>query len=183
MPTNTRNPLRLAPFRGGTSKFRVQAVIETPKGSRNKYAYDEESGLFGLRKVLPEGMVFPYDFGFIPSTKAEDGDPLDVLILMDAPAFPGCLVNVRLIGVFEGEQTENGKKQRNDRLIAVANDSYNHSDVKELSQLNRNLLDGMGKFFENYHQGKNDSFKVLARKNSKAAMRLLEKATAGSASD
>jgi inorganic pyrophosphatase len=183
MNTAAKNPLRLGAFRSRKSKDQVQVIIETPKGSRNKYAYDEETGLFELRKVLPAGMVFPYDFGFIPSTKAEDGDPLDVLIFMDTPAFPGCLVTVRLIGVFEGEQTEDGKKQRNDRLIAVASNSFNHSDVKELNQLNRNLLDEMTNFFENYHQGKDDKFKVIGRKGSKAAMRMLEKARAAGESE
>ena len=80
------NPIRLSSF---DDEGQVRVVIETPRGSRNKYAFDAEQRTFVLKKVLPEGMVFPHDFGFIPSTKAEDGDPLDVLILMDQPAFPG----------------------------------------------------------------------------------------------
>src|SRR5688500_10091266 len=71
-------------------------IIETPKGSRNKYKYDEQRGLFKLRKMLPLGSIFPFDFGFLPSTRGADGDPLDVLVLMDAPTFPGCVVLVRL---------------------------------------------------------------------------------------
>src|SRR5690242_14418380 len=78
-------------------------VAETPKGSRNKYAYDDEHGIFRLRKVLPAGMSFPYEFGFVPATLAADGDPIDVLVLMDQPAFPGCVLSCRLIGVIEGE--------------------------------------------------------------------------------
>src|SRR3954464_1041429 len=66
-------------------------VIETPKGSHNKYKYEPELGAFTLAGVLPEGMAFPYDFGFFPSTKADDGDPFDVLLLMDSPAFCGCV--------------------------------------------------------------------------------------------
>src|SRR3954463_14122202 len=87
----------------------LNVVVETPKGSRNKYSFDEESGLFVLKGVLPSGAYFPYDFGFIPSTKGGDGDPLDVLVLMDEPAFPGCLLSARLIGVIEARQTEKGK--------------------------------------------------------------------------
>jgi inorganic pyrophosphatase len=68
-----------------------RAIIETPKGSRNKFDYDPETNLFMLAGLLPEGMMFPFDFGFIPSTLAEDGDPLDILVLMDAPAHAGCL--------------------------------------------------------------------------------------------
>src|SRR5678816_3881477 len=105
----------------------LNVLVDTPKGSRNKFKYDEERGLFKLGGVLPVGAVFPFDFGFIPSTVGGDGDPLDVLILMDEPAFPGCLVKAKLIGVIEAEQTEEKKTTRNDRLIAVAADSRNHS--------------------------------------------------------
>nr|MDQ3622507.1 inorganic diphosphatase [Verrucomicrobiota bacterium] len=94
----------------------VNAIVDTPRGSQNKFKYDEESGLFMLGGAMPAGVVFPFEFGFIPSTAGGDGDPLDLLILMDAPTFVGCLVRARLIGVIEAEQTENGKTLRNDRL-------------------------------------------------------------------
>ena len=83
----------------------IKAVIETPKGCRNKYTYDEDTGTFQLKKTLPEGMVFPYNFGFIPQTHAPDGDPADILVLMDEPAFAGCIAEVRIIGVINAEQT------------------------------------------------------------------------------
>ena len=102
------DPTRLAPF-DKEFQSRIQVIIETPKGSRNKFAFDPEQEVFALAKVLPAGMVFPYDFGFIPSTKAEDGDPTDVLVLMDEPAFPGVLVKCRVIGVIEGEQGKIGR--------------------------------------------------------------------------
>src|SRR5215217_8069110 len=89
------------------------AVIESPKNSRNKFNYDPESNLFKLASLLPEGMSFPFDFGFIPSTRGEDGDPLDVMVLMDEPAHVGCLMEVRLIGVIEADQTEHGKTEKN----------------------------------------------------------------------
>ncbi len=99
----------------------VNVVIETPKGSRNKYAYDGELAVFTLGGVLPAGAVFPFDFGFVPSTLGEDGDPLDVLLLLDESVPPGCLVKARLIGAIEAKQTEpDGKQMRNDRLLAVA---------------------------------------------------------------
>src|SRR3979409_85017 len=90
-----------------------RAIIETPKSSRNKFDYDPESNLFKLGGLLPEGMMFPFDFGFIPSTLGEDGDPLDILVLMDAPAHVGCLIEIRLIGIIEAEQTEDGKTVSN----------------------------------------------------------------------
>src|SRR5579871_5314832 len=82
---------------------RLNVIIETPKGSRNKFDFNHRQGLFELGKVLPTGMAFPYDFGFVPGTRAPDGDPLDVLVLMDEPAFSGCKVLCRLIGVIEEE--------------------------------------------------------------------------------
>jgi len=96
---------------------RLNVVVDTPKGSRNKYKFDERQGQWRLGKVLPQGMSFPYDFGFIPSTRGEDGDPVDVLLLSDVPSFPGCIIPARLIGVIEAEQTEGEKTVRNDRLV------------------------------------------------------------------
>src|SRR5437588_10077329 len=99
-------------LKSSDDKKTVRVVVETPKGSRNKYAFDLEQKVFALRKVLPAGMAFPYDFGFVPSTRAEDGDPVDVLVLMDEPAFEGCVVACRPIGVIEGEQKEGEKTTR-----------------------------------------------------------------------
>src|SRR5512138_2441189 len=82
------------------------AVIETPRGSQNKFKYEPELGLFLLHKTLPAGMAFPYEFGYIPGTQAEDGDPIDVIIFMDQPGFAGCVLVVRLVGVIEAEQKE-----------------------------------------------------------------------------
>src|SRR6202030_4736440 len=103
------------------AKTRVcRAVIETPKGCRNKFDYDPDSGLFKLGGLLPEGMMFPFDFGFVPSTLGADGDPLDIMVLMDAPAHVGCLIEVRIIGVIGAKQVQHGKSEINDRLLGVA---------------------------------------------------------------
>jgi inorganic pyrophosphatase len=108
-----------------------QVIIETPRGSRNKYKYHEETGRMKFSKVLPEGMMFPYDFGFIPAKKANDGDPLDVLVLSDEPMFPGCEIECRIVGVRKATQRENGKENRNDRLIAVAEGSVLYAEVNQ----------------------------------------------------
>jgi inorganic pyrophosphatase len=121
-------------------------------------------------------MVFPYDFGFVPSTRAEDGDPIDVLLLMDEQAFPGCVVESRLIGVIEAEQQEDGRTTRNDRLVAVAKESHSHSNLRELRDLNRKLLRELGEFFANYQQLSGARFKVLGYKGPREAMALLAKA-------
>src|SRR5258705_4040827 len=118
-------------------KGTCRAIIETPKGSRNKFDYDPESKLFMLGGLLPEGMMFPFDFGFIPSTLGEDGDPLDVLVLMDAPAHVGCLIDVRIIGIIQAEQTQDGKTKRNDRLLGVAIHSYDHEGVESIDDVSK----------------------------------------------
>jgi inorganic pyrophosphatase len=167
------NLFNLSAYDSGSDELNV--IIETPKGSRNKYNYDEESQLFKLGGVLPAGAVFPYDFGFIPSTLGGDGDPLDVLLLMDEPAFPGCLVPARLIAVIEAEQTErDGETTRNDRLIALAADSHTHSSVRTLADLSSNLLDEIEHFFVSYNQIKGKEFKPLGRFGHVKAAKLIE---------
>src|SRR5690349_1060809 len=97
-----------------SQRLQCRPIIETPKGRRNKFNYDPESQLFELGSLVAEGLEFPFDFGFIPSTLGDDGDPLDIMILMDEPAHVGCLLDVRLIGVIEAEQFEDRKKVTND---------------------------------------------------------------------
>jgi inorganic pyrophosphatase len=169
------NPSKLAAL-NSKQKDIVQVVIETPRGSRNKYAFDPKQRVFTLKKVLPEGMVFPHDFGFIPSTQADDGDPLDVLLLMDQPAFPGCVVEARLIGVIEGEQVQDGNGERNDRLLAVAESSHTHSGVRSIKDLNPSLLEEIEKFLVNYHANDRTEFKVISCKGPQAAAKQLVKA-------
>jgi inorganic pyrophosphatase len=156
----------------------LNAVIETPKGHRNKYKFDEERGLFLLDGVLPAGAVFPFDFGFVPSTIGGDGDPLDVLVLMDEPAFTGCLVPSNLIGVIEAEQTEDGETSRNDRLIAVAAKSRNHREIKALDQIAENLVREVEHFFVSYNEVKGKRFKPLGRSGPERARQLVEQGQA-----
>ena len=153
----------------------VYAVIETPRGSRNKYTYDEQNDYFELTKVLPAGTVFPLDFGFIPNTLAEDGDPLDILVITDYPGFTGCVVKVRVIGVLMVEQTEkDGKSMRNDRIISVASDSLNFADLKNIVDMNINLLDEIIHFFGYYNEMAGKEFKLLKKQGSSTALKLIK---------
>jgi inorganic pyrophosphatase len=128
-----------------------RVIIETPKGSRNKYKFAEDFCCFQLAKVLPEGMSFPFDFGFLPGTMGADSDPLDVLLLMDQPTFCGCLILSRLIGVIEAMQTEkDGTTERNDRLVAVPLESHNFGKVRSLKDLDQQMLDEIERFFTSY---------------------------------
>src|SRR3954463_5598256 len=160
---------RLAPFENDS----LMVVIETPKGSPNKLAFEPRYGTFVLKGVLPAGAGFPFDFGFVPSTRADDGDPLDVLVLMDAPVYPGCIVPSRLIGVIEAEQTEAGKTERNDRLLAVAINSAAHRSIRQLSDLSEDLVSQIEHFFVSYNEMKGKRFEVKRRAGSKRARALV----------
>ncbi|MEZ2348833.1 inorganic diphosphatase [Terriglobus sp. RCC_193] len=154
----------------------VQVIIETPAASRNKFAFDPDRKIFALKKVLPAGMTFPYDFGFLPRTKAGDGDPIDVLLLMDVPAYPGISVMARLIGVIEGEQIDGKKKIRNDRLVAVAEANHMYANVKKLNDLPRKWITELEVFFVNYHNLEGKKFRLLGTKGADTAMKLIRQA-------
>jgi inorganic pyrophosphatase len=151
----------------------LTVIIETPKGSQNKYAYDPRFGTFVLDGVLPAGAVFPFDFGFVPSTIGDDGDPLDVLVLMDAAAFTGCIVASRLIGVIEAEQTENSKTFRNDRLIAVAAKSVTHRSLRDISDVSDDLVGQIEHFFISYNMAKGKTFEPKGRSGRERASAFL----------
>jgi inorganic pyrophosphatase len=154
----------------------IQVIVETPAQSRNKFAFDPMQSIFALKKVLPAGMVFPYDFGFLPKTKAPDGDPIDVLLLMDEPAFPGVAVKARLIGVIEGEQLDGSRKIRNDRLVAVADANHMYANVRKLSDLPSKWLKELQVFFVNYHNLEGKEYRLLGCRGTKQALRLIKEA-------
>lgn len=121
-------------------------------------------------------MDFPYDFGFLPRTLAPDGDAIDVLLLMDEPAFPGCPVKSRLIGVIEGEQIDGKKRIRNDRLVAIAEANHMYANIRKLKDLPDQFLQELQDFFVNYHQLEGKKYKLLGCKGNNAAMILIRKA-------
>ncbi len=164
---------RKAQLNDAQDHLELALIIETPKRSRNKFKFDEESGRYKLSKVLPQGMYFPYDFGFIPDTKAPDGDPLDVLLLMDEPTFPGCEVPARLIGVIEARQRSEGETTRNDRLIAVSTGSPDHGSIQHIDDLDDNVLRGIEEFFRAYQHFEGGSFEPLARRGPARAKAIL----------
>src|SRR5437899_6848344 len=156
------------------AKRTCRAIIETPKGCRNKFDYDPDSGQFMLGGLLPEGMMFPFDFGFIPSTLGDDGDPLDILVLMDAPAHVGCLIEVRIIGIIKAQQTEDGKTEANDRLLGVAIHSYDHQDLESIEDVSQTLLDQLEAFFISYNKQRGKKFKVTGTGGPKKAISFLK---------
>jgi len=168
---------QIRPF-GPKSEY-VNVIIETPKGSRTKFKYDEEHGVFMFDKALPMGQAFPFDFGFIPSTKGEDGDPLDVLVLTDEPTFTGCLIHGKLLGVIEAEQTEDGETDRNDRLIAVPIEVKSGKPPSGASdRLEPDVVENIRKFFVAYNQLQGKQFKALRCAGPERAAELITTASA-----
>jgi inorganic pyrophosphatase len=160
------------------SDGRALVVIETPRESRNKFKFDPSLGSFRLVKVLPAGMEFPFDFGYLAGTRAQDGDPLDVLVLMDAPVPVGCLVRCRLIGVIEAEEqkTSGGSWVRNDRLIAVADESDAQRHIRTLARLDPGLLSEIEAFFTTYNEIAGHGFRCLGRRGPQRARSLAHQA-------
>jgi inorganic pyrophosphatase len=167
----------------GESLFRIPArdpesgllhvIVDTPAGSPIKFKYDIENRCYKASYLFAPGTVFPFDFGSVPSTLAEDGDPLDALVLMEKPSFTGCLVPVRLLGVLEAEQTQEGKTFRNDRLIGAAEVSREYEGLSTLKDVPTRLLKDLESFFVFYNATRGRIFKVLGRFGPDRARRLV----------
>lgn len=164
-------------FASGSDRL-IHAIIETPKGSRNKYAFQEESGLYLLKKVLPAGTAFPLDFGFIPGTKAADGDPLDVLIISEQRSYPGCLMQCRPIGVIKGEQRSHGARKyiRNDRVLAVPDASIDYAGLRSISGLGRELRQDLTHFFIYYNAMAGGDYRLIRTGGAAEAVRTIKSA-------
>ncbi len=167
------DPSRLKPVDEKNDDI-IRVIIETPKGSRNKYAFNPDEKAFTLKKVLPAGMTFPYEFGFVPSTEADDGDPVDVLVLMDEPAFPGCVVKCRIIGVIQGEQGNGKKTERNDRVIAVEIGNHQWEHIDHIDNLGKQFVKEIEEFFVNYHDLTGKEYRILDVKGPGAARKCVD---------
>ena len=139
----------------------TDVVVETPKNSRFKYKYEHDLKGFKMAKVLPAGLVFPYDFGFIPKTKGEDGDELDILVISEHALFPGCIVECKIIGSIKANQTEHGETKRNDRIIGVPVFSDLHQNIESLEDISKDKMKGIQDFFIHYNELANKKFEVV----------------------
>src|SRR5690242_19420787 len=159
-----------------TASGLINMIIDTPKGSRNKFKYDEEAACFRLSRILPAGALFPFDFGSIPQTLAEDGDALDVLLLSEASSFPGCLVTGKLISIISAEQTEKGKTIRNDRLLAVPVTPANPALFSDIGDLPDPWLTEIEHFFISYNRIQGREYNPINRGGPEEAEEALSKA-------
>jgi inorganic pyrophosphatase len=168
MPDLTRLPHHL-----DTKSGACRAIIETPKGYRSKFDYDPKARLFRLKTILPDGMSFLLDFGFVPSTLCDDGDPLDVMVLADGETCVGALLDVRLIGVIEAREVEDERAERNDRLLAVVSPSNLYAAIKPPNDLPDTFVENLGQFWINKDRLDGKAFTVLGVRGPDEAIRLV----------
>ena len=155
----------------------VDAIVETPRGSTVKYDYDTASGLFKLKKELPAGMIFPHDFGFIPHTMGQDGDPLDIIIISEFASFPGCLVECKIIGSMQARQKEKKKSKtaiENDRFLAVPVVSRLFKDTNNIEELPDHVMKELEAFFIQYNQMEGRSFQITGTSGPGASFKLIK---------
>ena len=126
----------------------VRCLIEIPKGSRNKYEYDERLGGIKLDRFLFSSVVFPADYGFIPETLAEDGDALDAMVLVGEPTFPGCVIEVRAIAILRMSDD----RGQDDKIICVPYEDPHWSDLEDLDDIPSQLRIEVEHFFSIYKQ-------------------------------
>jgi inorganic pyrophosphatase len=129
-------------------EFTIEAFVEIPRGSRNKYEYDHCEGLFRLDRVLFSSVHYPTDYGFIPDTLADDGDPLDVMIIVEEPTFPGCRVRARPIGVLVMAD----ERGTDEKILAVPDADPRFDDIRDISDIQRHWLREIENFFATYKE-------------------------------
>lgn len=151
----------------------MDIIIETPRYSTVKYKFEPQRNAFRLLKMLPAGFVFPYDFGFLPNTEGEDGDPLDVLVISELTTFPGCVMDCRIIGCLAAEQTAGNQVLRNDRYIAVPEVSLQFAHIHSIEQLPAVLLTEIKTFFTGYIGAEGKELKFTAELNESSALTML----------
>ena len=165
------NFINLPPF---TEDGDVHVVVETPRGSRAKFEYDPKLEAFILSKSLLTGLTYPDDWGFVPSTKAADGDPLDIMVIHDAATFPGIVLTCRIIGVLQIEQKSKGKAERNDRLFAVPRRSHSEQGLRDVRDLSKPIQQELEKFFIATDELEDKKLEIIGWKGPKIAMKAIK---------
>lgn len=152
----------------------MDIIIETPKNSTVKYKYDHEHRMFRLHKVLPTGLAFPFDFGFIPNTLAEDDDPIDALVVSEFPGFPGCVMDCRIVGCIQVEQRKLQRLIRNDRYLAIPEQSRVYENVISIEDIPVSIITEIESFFTTYMKEEGREFQLLGNLNASQAEALLD---------
>lgn len=156
----------------------LNVVVETPAGSRIKYTWQPELQVFKVTKVLASGLRFPHDFGFVPGTRADDGAPLDALVLGDGPMAVGSLVECRVLGAFQVATSDKpgGKMTRNDRLVVVPEPSWRGRSWNAMTDLGESLVAELAGFLRSYVEREGRGFELLGTVGPRDALKLVEQA-------
>jgi len=149
----------------------INLAIEIPGGSKNKYEFDKDLNAFALDRVLYSSLQYPYDYGFVPNTLADDGDPLDGMVLMDQPTFPGCIVPARAIGMLE--MIDDG--DRDEKLLCVPTEDPRYQNVKSLGDIAQHRQDEIAEFFRTYKNLENKVTEILGWKDVEQVSTLVDK--------
>jgi inorganic pyrophosphatase len=150
----------------------LNVIVETPSGSHYKYAYDPEKELMKIKYELPVGYYFPVNFGFVPQTLAEDGDPLDALVFSDESLVSGCLIETRIIGVLKARQNKDGRIVRNDRILVVPT-GLSFDQIKTLNDINKSILGQLENFFISYNKYRKVNLEILQREGPVQAQKII----------
>ena len=169
------NFINLPPF---TEDGEVRVVVETPRGSRAKFSYDPKLETFILSKSLLTGLTYPHDWGFVPSTKGDDGDPLDVMVIHDATTFPGIVLTCEIIGTLQIEQKSKGKAERNDRLFAVPRRSHSELGLNDVRELSKPVQQELEKFFIATDELEDKTLEIIGWKGPKTALKAIKQSAA-----
>jgi len=152
----------------------INVLIEIPAGSKNKYEFDKDLQAFALDRVLYSSVQYPYDYGFVPNTLADDGDPLDGMVLMDQPTFPGCVIAARPIGMLE--MIDGG--DRDEKILCVPDKDPRYAQVQSLEDIAEHRLDEISEFFKSYKNLEKKVTEILGWKNVDQVMPLVEQCIA-----
>jgi inorganic pyrophosphatase len=148
----------------------INVLIEIPGGSKNKYEFDKDMNAFALDRVLFASVKYPYDYGFVPNTLADDGDPLDGMVIMDEPTFPGCVIAARPIGMLE--MIDGG--DRDEKILCVPVEDPRYKEVKSLKDIAPHRLEEIAEFFRTYKNLEKKVTEILGWKDVDAVNPLVE---------
>ena len=148
----------------------INVLIEIPGGSKNKYEFDKDMNTFALDRVLFASVQYPFDYGFVPNTLADDGDPLDGMVMMDEPTFPGCVIAARPIGMLE--MIDGG--DRDEKILCVPTEDPRYKEVKSLKDVAPHRLEEIAEFFRTYKNLEKKETEILGWKDIDAVKPLVE---------
>jgi inorganic pyrophosphatase len=149
----------------------IHVVIDIPKGSKHKYEFDKALHTFVLDRVLYSSVQYPLNYGFIPNTLADDGDPLDAMVLMDSPVFPGCVIKALPIGMLE--MLDSG--DHDEKILCVSANDPRYAPIKSLDAVPSHVLDEIAEFFRTYKSLEGKKTEILGWQPFEKAMPLIEK--------